>query len=185
MKNEPMDWRQKVSELSRELAETQQTLSEARNRRRANTAGVIVYGGAPDSRLEVEENELTRRGAALAAAIELARAELQKVEDSETRAREEVEQARRAAIAAEILEHAEAVDRLFTEAAAHLAVLDQALRKSGGLRGRSLKNCVTRAALAGGLRNYLDTQFVGGAPHLVGLRRQLDFLLPGKDPSGA
>ena len=111
--------------------------------------------------------------------------EIQRTEAEQTHLREEVEQRRRAEVTTEVLKHAEAVDRLFTEAAAQLAVLDQALRKSGGFRGRSLKSCVTRAALAAGLRNYLDTQFVGGAPHLVGLRRQLDFLLPRKEPSGA
>jgi hypothetical protein len=185
MKSGPMDWRGKLDELSGELAQIQQTLSDKRAQRRAHEAGLILHGGAPDSRLEVEENELSRRAEALAAAAEMVKVEIQRTEAEQTLLREEVEQRRRAEVAAEVLKRAEAVDSLFAQAAMHLAALDQSLRQSGGLRGRSLKSCVTRAALAAGLRNYLDTQFVGGAPHLVGLRRQLDFLLPRKGPSAA
>ena len=86
---------------------------------------MILHGAAPDSRLDVEENELSRRAEALAAAAEMVKVEIQRTEAEQTRLRDEVEQRRRAEVAAEVLKHAEAIDSLFAQAAMHLAALDQ------------------------------------------------------------
>ena len=111
---------------------------------------------------------------------------LRRLEDEERRQRVEQQQARRAAVAANIGQHAAAVDRIFEQAAEHLQAVEGLLneyRLAGGAFHRSLKGCTTRAALATGMRPYIETAFVGGHEHLRPLAEQLAALgtMPGAD----
>jgi len=172
------EWRERIGELEIEAAGAEQALVEKRGQRRTAAGAALVFGGDTDVAigLEVEERELERRADSLRAAIELGQGELKKLEDAEHRSKLEAQRSRRAAVAANIKQHASAVDALFDQAAEHLQAIEglfNEYRLAGGAFHRSLKGCTTRAALATGMRPYIETAFVGGHEHLRPLAEQL------------
>jgi len=172
------EWRERIGELEMEAAGAEQLVMEKRAARREAAGAALVFGGDTDVAvaLEVEERELERRADSLRAAIELGQAELKKLQDAEHRAKLEAQCARRAAVATNIRQYAAAVDGLFEQAAEHLQAIEGLLnefRLAGGAFHRSLKGCTTRAALATGMRPYIETAFVGGHQHLRPLAEQL------------
>jgi chromosome segregation ATPase len=182
------EWRERIGDLEREAADAEHALVEKRGQRRTAAGAALVFGGDTDSAvaLEVEERELERRADSLRAAIELGQAQLKKLQDAEHHANLEAQRARRAAVAANIRQHAAAVDRIFEQAAEHLQSVEGLLneyRLAGGAFHRSLKGCTTRAALATGMRPFIETAFVGGHEHLRPLAEQLAALgtMPGAD----
>ena len=182
------EWRERIGELEREAAGAEQTVMEKRAARREAAGSALVFGTNPEAaaELEAEEREAERRLDSLRCGIELARAEVQRLENEERRQRVEQQQARRAAVAANIRQHAAAVDRIFEQAAEHLQSVEGLLneyRLAGGAFHRSLKGCTTRAALATGMRPFIETAFVGGHEHLRPLAEQLAALgtMPGAD----
>jgi DNA repair exonuclease SbcCD ATPase subunit len=172
------EWRERIGELEREAARAEQALVEKRGQRRTAAGAALVFGGDTDVAigLEVEERGLERRADSLRAAIELGQGELKKLEDAEYRAKLEAQRVRRADVAANIRQRAAAVDAVFDQAAEHLQAIEGLLneyRLAGGAFHRSLKGCTTRAALATGMRPYIETAFVGGHEHLRPLTEQL------------
>jgi DNA repair exonuclease SbcCD ATPase subunit len=182
------EWRERIGELEREASGADHALVEKRGQRRMTAGAALVFGGDTDVTvaLEVEERELERRADSLRAAIELSQAELKKLQDAEHRAKVEAQRTRRATVADNIRQRAAAVDALFEQAAEHLQAIEDLLneyRLAGGAFHRSLKGCTTRAALATGMRPYIETAFVGGHEHLRPLAEQLAALgtMPGAD----
>ena len=182
------EWRERIGELEREATGAEQALLAKRGQRRTAAGAALVFGGDTDVAigLEVEERELERRADSLRAAIELGQAELKKLEDAEHRTRLEAQRARRADVAGNIRQRAAEVDALFEQAAEHLQAIEGLLneyRLTGGAFHRSLKGCTTRAALATGMRPYIEAAFVGGHEHLRPLAEQLAALgtMPGAD----
>jgi len=182
------EWRERIGELEREASGAEQTVMEKRAARREAAGSALVFGTNPEAaaELEAEEREAERRLDSIRCGIELARAEVRRLEDEERRQRVEQQQARRAAVAANITQHAAAVDRIFEQAAEHLQAVAGLLneyRLAGGAFHRSLKGCTTRAALATGMRPYIETAFVGSREHLRPLAEQLAALgtMPGAD----
>ena len=146
--------------------------------RREAAGAALVFGRNPEALagLEAEEREAERLADTLRCAIDLARAEMRTLEDEERRQKIEQRRERRAAVAVEIQQEAETVDRLYEEVASHLELLDSLLIRyqvEGGAFARSLKGCSTRAALAAGLRRFLETEFVGSNEHIRPLAEQL------------
>ena len=180
------DWRERIDELERDLAAAEQLLTQRRAERRTAAGSALVFGTIPEAAAELDaaEREAERKVDSLKCAVDLARAELKTVEDTGRRNKLEAQRARRLAVANEIQREAAAVDGLFEQAAEHLRTIDGLLtgyRLAGGAFQRSLKGCSTRAALAAGLRDHLETAFVGGHEHLRPLAEQLGALavMPG------
>ena len=176
-----VEWRERVGELEKEAADAEQVLMEKRAARREAAGSALVFGTNAEAAagLEAEEREAERLADSLRCAIDLARAELKKIEQEERRQRIEQQRARREAVAARIQQEAEVVDRLYQEAANHLEAIGELLvsyQLEGGSFARSLKACSTRAALAAGLRKYLDTEFVGSSQHIRPLAEQFSGL---------
>ena len=151
------EWRERIGELEVEATGAEQALVEMRVQRCKAAGAALVFGGDTDVAigLEVEERELERRADSLRAAIELSQGELKKLEDAEHRGKLEAQRVRRAAVVANIQQHAAAVDALFEQAAEHLQAIEGLLneyRLAGGAFHRSLKGCTTRATLATGMR---------------------------------
>ncbi len=172
------EWRERIGELEKEAAGAEQVLMEKRAARREAAGSALVFGTNPEAAagLEAEEREAERLADSLRCAVDLARAELKKLEDEERRRKIAQQRTRRAAIAARIQQDAEAVDRLYQEAANHMEAISELLTSyqlEGGSFARSLKGCSTRAALAAGLRKFLETDFVGSSQHIRPLAEQL------------
>lgn len=180
-------WRERIGELEKEAAAAEQVLMEKRAARREAAGSALVFGTNPETAtgLEAEEREAERLADSLRCAIDLARAEATKIEDEERRRKIEQQRIRRATVAARIQQEAEVVDRLYQEAANHLEAIGELLvsyQLEGGSFARSLKACSTRAALAAGLRKYLDTEFVGSSQHIRPLAEQLSGLAVARVP---
>lgn len=170
-----------MGELEREAVEAEHDLNEKRSKRREAAGAALVFGANPEAAagLEAEEREAERRLDSLRCGVELARAEMKKLDDVERRQEFEQRRTRRAAVATRIQQEAEAVDRLYQEAAGRLESISGLLisyQREGGAFTRSLKGCSTRAALAAGLRKYLETEFVGSSQHIRPLAEQLSGL---------
>jgi chaperonin cofactor prefoldin len=182
------EWRERIGELEREAADAEQLAIEKRAARREAAGSALVFGTNPEAaaELEAQERDAERRLDSLRCAIELARAEVKGLEDEARKQRVDQQRAQRAAVAANIRQHAAAVDGIFEQAAEHLQAIEGLLneyRLSGGAFHRSLKGCTTRAALATGMRPYIEPAFVGGHEHLRPLAEQLASLgtMPGAD----
>lgn len=174
-------WRARIGELERETIDAEQALAATRAERRTAAGSALVFGTNPEAAaaLEATEREAERKLDSLKCAVELARAELKALEDTERQARLDAQRARRLAVANEIQREAAAVDGLFDQAAERLRIIESLLTQyqlEGGAFARSLKSCSTRAALAAGLRQYLETGFVGGSEHIRPLAEQLGAL---------
>lgn len=175
------EWRERVGELEREAAIAERDLEERRGKRREAAGAALVFGADPADAavLEAEERDAERRLDSLRCGVELARAELKKLEAAERQAWLDAQRARREGVADEIRQEADAVDGFFSQAAEHLRSIENLLARyqfEGGAFQRSLKGCTTRAALAAGLRQYLDTEYVGSSHHLCPLAEQLGAL---------
>jgi hypothetical protein len=182
-----VEWRVRISELEREAAEAERDLEEKRGKRREAAGAALVFGADAEAPtlLEAEEREAERRLDSLRCGIELARTELKRLQDEERRQKIEQQRTRRAAVATRIQQEAESVDRLYQKAAGHLDAIGDLLinyQMEGGAFARSLKGCSTRAALAAGLRKYLETGFVGGNEHIRPLAEQLSGLAVARVP---
>jgi hypothetical protein len=183
------DWRLRIGELRGELTTVERSLVEkAAARRVASGQALLGLGSSQEqvSLLEDQERALEHRADALHAAIEFAEGEVRRLDNEERQARLAALRAKRAAVAADIQQHAVAVDAAFGLAADHVRAIEALLaeyRQDGGAFHRSLKATVTRGALADGLRPYLETEFVGGHEHLRPLAEQLGALavVPGAD----
>lgn len=174
--------------MKQDLIRTEQSLVERRLERRTAAGAALLFGAGSGAirGLEDTEREAERSADSLRAAIELAEAEVRKLEEAARQARLEALRERRAVVALEIRRVAGAVDKLFAEAAEQLQMLDQLMmqfRTEGGVFVRSLKGCATRAALATGMRPYLETEFVGGHDHLRPLAEQLGTLATAGGPT--
>ena len=156
-------------------------MTEKRAERRMAAGAALVFGANTETvaELEAAEREAERRADSLNAAVELAKAELSKLEELERRAVETAKQEHRAAVVDELRKIAGLVDALFTEVAEKLGRIDELMkeyRAAGGIFSRSMKGCTTRAALAGGLRGYLETEHVGNVNILRPLAEQFEAL---------
>jgi hypothetical protein len=174
-------WRERVGELEREADEAQRVLNDKRGKRREAAGAALVFGANPEAvfRLEAEEREAERRLDSLCCGVELARTALKRLEVQEKKRKLDERRARREAVAARIQEEAQSVDRFYQEVASHLETINGLLisyQMEGGSFARSLKGCSTRAALAAGLRPYLETGFVGSNEHICPLAEQLSGL---------
>jgi hypothetical protein len=182
-------WRARVAELENDLVAAERNLVERSAERRAAAGAALVYG-AEDTvvvELDAAERDAERRVDSLRCAVALAQGELQKLVEAEHRARIEAQRQRRQTVAAEIQQHAIAVDGAFALAADHLEAISALLVEywqAGGAFTRSLKGCTTRAIKANpALREFVLTEFVGGHEHLRPLAEQLGALAvtPGAD----
>ena len=181
------EWRERIGELEQDAADAEQVLMQKRTARREAAGSALVFGTNPEAAagLEAEEREAERLTDSLRCAVDLARAEMNRLQDEERREMIEQQRIRREAVAARIQQEAEAVDRLYREAANHLEAIDGLLASyqlEGGSFSRSLKGCSTRAALAAGLRQYLTTEFVGSTQHIRPLAEQLKGLGVARNP---
>jgi hypothetical protein len=181
------EWRERISELETQAARAEQVLTEKRAARREAAGSALVFGTNPEAAaaLEAEEREAERLADSLRCAVDLARAEMKRLQDEERRQKIEQQRARRAAVATRIQQEAEAIDRLYQQTAGHLDAIADLLinyQMEGGAFARSLKGCSTRAALAAGLRKYLETGFVGGNEHIRPLAEQLSGLAVARVP---
>jgi|GEM_PF-6422019 hypothetical protein len=180
-------WRERVGELEREADEAQRVLNDKRGKRREAAGAALVFGANPEAvfRLEAEEREAERRLDSLRCGVELARTALKRLEVQEKKRNLDERRARREAVAARIQEEAQSVDRFYQEVASHLETINGLLisyQMEGGSFARSLKGCSTRAALAAGLRPYLETGFVGSNEHIRPLAEQLSGLAVARVP---
>jgi len=182
------EWRERIGELEREATGAEQLVKEKRAARREAAGSALVFGTNPDAaaELEAQERDAERRLDSIRCAVELARAEVKRLEDEDRRQKVEQQRARREAVAANIRQHAAAVDGIFEQAAKHLQAVEGLLneyRLAGGAFHRSLKGCTTRAMLATGMRPYIEAAFVGGHEHFRPLAEQLAALgtMPGAD----
>ena len=174
------DWQSRITALEADLSAAERTLVEHRAARRTAAGAALVFGGddAVVAELEAIERDAERRVDSLKCAVALAQDELKKLVEAERQARIEAQRQRRQAVAREILAHAQHVDRHFETAAGHLDAIRQLMveyRQAGGAFTRSLKNTVTRAALAA-MRPYIEAAFVGGHELLRPLEEQLSGL---------
>ena len=174
-------WRARIGELEQQTIAAEQSLEATRAERRAAAGAALVFGTNSESAaaLEAGEREAERKLDSLQCAVDLARAELKKLEAAERQAWLDAQRARREVVAEEIRQAAAAVDGFFSQAAEHLRSIEDLLGRyqfEGGAFARSLKSCTTRAALAAGLRQYLDTEYVGSSHHLRPLSEQLGAL---------
>lgn len=181
------EWRERIGSLEHEADDAERDLNEKHAKRREAAGAALVFGTNADTAavLEAEEREAERRLDSLRCGVELARAELKRLQDEERRQKIEQQRTRRAAIAGRIQQEAEAVDHLYQEAASHLEAIGELLisyQMEGGAFARPLKACSTRAALAAGLRKYLDTEFVGSSQHIRPLAEQLSGLAVARVP---
>jgi len=181
------DWQSRITALEADLSAAERTLVEHRAARRTAAGAALVFGGddAVVAELEAIERDAERRVDSLKCAVALAQDELKKLVEAERQARIEAQRQRRQAVAREILAHAQHVDRHFETAAGHLDAITQLMveyRQAGGAFTRSLKNTVTRAALAA-MRPYIESAFVGGHELWRPLVEQLGALavVPGAD----
>jgi len=172
------DWQQRIADLEHEAAETDRTLAAKRAQRRDAAGSVIVFGrdAGALAGLESAERDLERKADSLRAGIEVARTELQKAEAADRRAAAEERGRRRDEILEQIKKRASRVDASFGSAAVDLQEIAALLREFQNLgRGfsRSIKTIATRAALADGLRPFLE---IVGSGHQLPLAKQLDSL---------
>jgi hypothetical protein len=110
------------------------------------------------------ERNAERAADSLKAAVEMAGVEVQKLEGAERAAAEAKRQERRDSVIAELRHVAGAVDALLSQAVGKLRQIDELMvefHRNGGTFSRTAKGCTTRAALAAGMRPYLEVSFVG------------------------
>src|SRR5579883_3357344 len=146
-------WRERVGELEREADEAQRVLNDKRGKRREAAGAALVFGANPEAVFRLEA--------------------------------EEREAERRLDSLRCGVEEAQSVDRFYQEVASHLETINGLLisyQMEGGSFARSLKGCSTRAALAAGLRPYLETGFVGSNEHIRPLAEQLSGLAVARVP---
>ena len=183
------EWREKITGLTTELQITEAALADrAAARKKAAARLLLGIGGTLQDveALESEENNLEHRADGLRAAMELAGHEVRRIEEAQRQARLAELRAKREAIHAQLLEHAERVDVAFNAAARAMEVIAGLLieyQQAGGAWHRDLKGTTTRAAIAAGLRDFLEVYALVSRDHLKPLAQQLAGLpvVPGMD----
>jgi len=169
-----VEWQARITKLKDEAAGAEATLKEKRASRRAAAAGVILFGGdrADALRLEEAERDLERSIDSLRAALEVAAAEVAKLEEGERLAAAEAKRVALEANARRALEKADAFDTHLAAACSELTgFLDCLARNSelgGGAVGGLPKGFVTRALLKAGFRPFIE--LAGPAGHASPLR---------------
>jgi len=181
-------WIERIGSLERDLIAAERSLVERRTERRTAAGAAMIFDGdaAVVTELRAAEFVAAERADSLKCAIELAQAELTKLEAAARQARIEAQRQRRAEVAAAILQQAAGVDEHLTQAgdgARAIELLIGEYQALGGVFVRNLKGVVTRAMLSGPLRPYTDAEYVGGHEHLRPLVEQLGALavVPGVD----
>ena len=176
------EWRVRIGQLENDLTVAERSVVERRSERRTAAGAALVFGADAEvvADLEAAEREAERRVDSLKCAVELAHAELTKLEDQARLAKIEARRVRRSEAATEIKVEAAIVDRLYAELAVHLGNVAGLLgryRSEGGEFRRSLRSCSARAALNAGLHDLVELGYVGGTrAHWVSLEQQLGSL---------
>ena len=175
------EWRGRISGLKDQLTSASALVAERRQARRTAAGMALLSGQGGDSitALEDLERDAERAADSLKAAIELAEIEVQKLENAEHNTAQAERQKRLTAVIVELRQEAVAVDGFFSQTVAKLQHIEELMvefHRHGGLFSRTLRGSTTRAALAAGMRPYLETEHVGNVNVLRPLATQFEGL---------